>query len=277
MARLFLGLLMCTVHLTYAAVHRDVEYSRPDGQSLQMDANVPAGTGPFPAVILVHGGGWIRGDREFNVAPLFEPLSQAGFAWFSISYRLATDFLNLGAAVDDVSDAVAYVRKNAVKFNVDPNRIALVGESAGAHLASLAAMRDPHAVAAVVTLYSPSDLETLAKTSNAVPSQVREAVRASGLGEMILSHLRSLSPIQHVRAGLPPFLLIHGTADTVVPYEQSLRMLERLKAAGVPAELVTVERGGHGLRGWERSASLVSYRKRMVDWLLRTVAQQAAV
>lgn len=276
MARLFLGLLMLTVHLTHAAVHRGIEYSRPDGQSLQMDADIPAGTGPFPAVILVHGGGWIRGDREFNVAPLFEPLSQSGFAWFSISYRLATDFLNLGTAVDDVSDAVTYVRKNAAKFNVDPNRIALVGESAGAHLASLAAMRDPHAVAAVVALYSPSDLETLAKTSNAVPSQVREAVRASGLGEMILSHLRSLSPIQHVRRDLPPFLLIHGTADTVVPYEQSVRMLERLKAAGVPAELVTVEHGGHGLRGWERSPALVSYRKRMLDWLLRTVAQPTA-
>jgi alpha-L-fucosidase 2 len=273
MARLFLGLLMFTVQLTYSAVHRDVEYSRPDGQSLRLDATTPEGKGPFPAVILVHGGGWIRGDREFNVAPLFDPLSQAGFAWFSISYRLATDFLNLGAAVDDVADAMKFVRKNAAEFNIDPNRIVLLGESAGAHLASLAAMRDPKAVAAVVALYSPSDLETLAKTSNAVPSQVREAVRASGFGDLILSHLRSLSPIQHVRAGLPPFLLIHGTADTLVPYEQSVRMLERLKAAGVPAELVTVERGGHGLRAWERSAPLASYRKQMVAWLLRVVAQ----
>ena len=277
MARLLLGVLMFTVQLTYAAVHRDVEYSRPDGQSLRLDANVPAGKGPFPAVILVHGGGWIRGDREYNVAPLFEPLSQAGFAWFSISYRLATDFLNLGAAVDDVSAAVKFVRQNAGKFNVDPNRIALLGESAGAHLASLAAMRDAEAVAAVVALYSPSDLETLAKTSIAVPSQIREAVRASGFAELILSHLRSLSPIHHVRSGLPPFLLVHGTADTLVPYEQSVRMLERLRSAGVIADLVTVERGGHGLRAWERSTSLAAYRKQMVEWLLKTIAQPATV
>lgn len=259
MGRLVLGVVMFTSQLTFGAVQRDVEYSRPGGQSLRLDANVPEGKGPFPAVVLVHGGGWIRGDREFNVEPLFDPLSKAGFAWFSISYRLATDFLNLGAAVDDVADAVRFVRKNAAEFNIDPGRIALLGESAGAHLASLAAMREPKSVAAVVALYSPSDLESLAKTSNAVPPQVRDAVRASGFGDLVLAHLRSLSPIEHVRAGLPPFLLVHGTADTLVPYGQSVRMLERLKAAGVPAELVTVERGGHGLRGWERSPTLLAY------------------
>jgi alpha-L-fucosidase 2 len=277
MSRLVLGVAMFTAQFTFGAAHRDVEYSRPHGQSLRLDAGVPEGKGPFPAVILVHGGGWIGGDRQFNVAPLFDPLSRAGIAWFSISYRLATDFLRLGAAVDDVSEAVRFVRRNAAEFNIDPDRVALLGESAGAHLASLAAMRDPKSVSAVVALYSPSDLETLAKTSNAIPSQLREAVRASGFAELILEHLRSLSPIQHVRAGLPPFLLVHGTADTLVPYDQSVRMLERLKAAGVPAELLAVERGGHGLRAWERSPALASYRTEMVNWLLRTLRQTALV
>jgi alpha-L-fucosidase 2 len=263
---------MLTAQLTYAGIQRGIEYSRPNGASLRLDANVPAGKGPFPAVILVHGGGWVRGDREFNVAPLFEPLSLAGFAWFSISYRLASDFLQIGTAVDDVADAVKFVRSNAGEFNIDPKRIALVGESAGAHLASLAAMRDPKSVAGVVALYSPSDLETLARTSNSIPPQIRDAVRGSGFADLILSHLRSLSPIQHVRAGLPPFLLIHGTADTLVPYDQSVRMLERLKAAGVNAELVTVDRGGHGLHGWERSPALATYRTQLVDWLRRNLA-----
>jgi alpha-L-fucosidase 2 len=86
---------------------------------------------------------------------------------------------------------------------------------------------------------------------------------------LIHGYLREMSPIEHVTKNLPPFLLIHGTSDTVVPYDQSERMLKKLKAAGIPAELITVEGGGHGLRGWERSTRHVGYRQQMIDWLHR--------
>lgn len=86
----------------------------------------------------MEGGG---GDRALSVAPLFQPLEEAGFAWFSISYRFATDLMLFGAAVDDVQQAIEHVRQHAREYNIDPSGLALVGESAGAHLSALAAMK----------------------------------------------------------------------------------------------------------------------------------------
>jgi alpha-L-fucosidase 2 len=269
----FLLPIMLSSHLSAANVHRNIEYGRAASQALLMDASIPEGKGPFAAVIIVHGGGWIGGHREYSVQPLFEPLSNAGFAWFSISYRLASDLLQFGVAVDDVQTALGFVRQNAAKYNVDPNRIAILGESAGAHLASLAVQRSPKAAAAVVALYPPTDLVSLVRDLTAIPESVRQAIKAAGMEALIHGYLREMSPIEHVTPNLPPFLLIHGTSDTVVPYNQSERMLKKLKAAGIPAELITVEGGGHGLRLWERSARHLTYRQQMIDWLHRHLDQ----
>jgi alpha-L-fucosidase 2 len=263
----FLTLMAAALLPLGAAEFKNVEYGRAGDLSLRMDAHIPPGKGPHPAAILVHGGGWIRGDRAWNVQPLFTPLADAGIAWFSISYRLATDIVNFGAAVDDVREAIRHVHENAARYGIDPNRIALIGESAGAHLSSLAALADPGSVAAVVSLYSPNDLELLARTSPAVPVQIRAAVEGSGFAELLLGHLRSLSPIHHVRRNAPPFLLMHGTADTIVPFEQSLRMQEKLLAAGAQCDLVPIQGGGHGIRYWDRSPSQSVWRRELISWL----------
>ncbi|MBC7925116.1 MAG: alpha/beta hydrolase [Bryobacteraceae bacterium] len=246
-----------------AALLRDVEYGRAGDVSLRMDGESPDGTGPFPAVILVHGGGWMRGDRTQSVQPLFTPLLESGFAWFSISYRLVTDFMQVGTAVADVKAAVQHLRKFAARYNVDPDRIAVIGESAGGHLASMAALEEPALVAAVVAFYAPTDLCALVRSSANVPEQIREALRNSVLGPLLESHLSSLSPVDRVSQDAPPFLLIHGTADNVVPYTQSVEMQKRMTAAGTACELVTVSGGGHGIRPWESAM----WKNQMLDWL----------
>src|SRR5258705_13930349 len=96
-----------------AEVRRNIEYGRAGGQSLQLDAFIPEGAGPFPAAIIVHGGGWVAGDRRWNVEPLFAPLREAGFVCLSISYRLANQIAIFGAAVEDVEMAVGYVQSHA--------------------------------------------------------------------------------------------------------------------------------------------------------------------
>lgn len=248
----------------------DIEYARVDGNSLRMDASLPASSKKTPAVIIVHGGGWVRGDRRVDVQPLFQPLSDAGFAWFSISYRLATDMTQFGVAINDVQNAILYVRSHAAEYNIDADKIALIGESAGGQLAAMAALRGrgDTAVRAVVALYTPSDLVRLVKNSNYIPARIRNSVNGTPWESLIMAGLTQLSPIDNVRRDMPPFLFIHGTDDSLVPFEQSREMCERMKSAGASCEIYPVVGAGHGIRWWESSPGLAAgYKHKMVDWL----------
>jgi alpha-L-fucosidase 2 len=266
---------MTTVFAAPGQLRENIEYGQAGGISLQMDAFVPKTPGPHPGIIIVHGGAWVRGDRRVDVQPLFRPLEDAGFAWFSISYRLAKEATQIGAGVQDVKQAVRYVREHAAEFDVDPDRIALVGESAGAQLASMAALSTDCNVRAVVAFYSPSDLVSLAKESHFIPEGVRRQIRGTPWEALVLAGLQELSPINHVRAGMPPFLLIHGTSDPLVPFEQSEHMCTAIRAAGGECELYPVKGGGHGVRWWD-SAHLTSYKQEMVRWLEKELATSVA-
>ena len=246
------------------------EYTRIGSLSLRMDASIPAGSGKTPAVIIVHGGGWVTGDRRIDVQPLFQPLTEAGLAWFSISYRLATDVMQFGLAIEDVQSAIRYVRSHADEFHIDPEKIALIGESAGGQLAAMAVLRGgpDTRVAAVVALYTPCDLVTLVKNTNYLPARIRNSVEGTPWESLILAGLAQLSPIDNVRADMPPFLLIHGTEDSLVPIQQSREMCDRMKKAGASCEFYPVEGAGHGIRWWESSPRVASaYKRKIVDWL----------
>ena len=267
--RLALLSLTLMTSFTWAVSYRDIEYTRAGTQSLRLDAGIPDGPGPHPAAVIVHGGAWVRGDRVHNVAPLFEPLNRAGIAWFSISYRFATGPLDFGEAVADVQTAVQYVKSQAAVYNIDHQRVSLVGESAGGHLASMAALTagEAQSVRAVVAIYTPSDLMTLIRSSTLFPPAMQQAARNPGFAGPLMQRLQYYSPIAHVRAGMPPFLLIHGTADRVVPYDQSIRMRDRIRAAGGEVDLLTVPGGGHGLR-----ALGPGYASRLTAWLQKQLA-----
>jgi acetyl esterase len=261
----------------WAAELRGVEYSRPNGVRLRLDAKLPEGSGPFPAAILVHGGAWVAGSRRFDVKPLFKPLTDAGFAWFSISYRLARKLPTQGAmidasriadGIDDVQQAVTFVRSHAAEFHVDSDRIVLIGESAGAQLASMAAIRGAP-VKAVVAFYCPTDLVAISSGSGIF----RRAVARLSWGSASQPSLRELSPISGVRPGMPPFLFVHGTRDPVVPFEQSVRMCDEMHKAGVSCDVIPVRGGLHGVRLWE-AFHKTSYKRDMADWLSRTVGER---
>ncbi len=257
----------------------DIEYARPNGVSLRMDASIPAGGEKVPAVIIVHGGGWVAGDKRIDVQPLFKPLSDAGFAWFSINYRLAADLTQFGVAIGDVQQAIRYVRSHAAEFHVDPDRIGLIGESAGGQLAAMAALRGDRdtAVKAVVALYTPSDLATLLNQSNYIPPRIRDSVRGTPWESLILAGLAQLSPIENVRRDMPPFLFIHGTADPLVPFQQSVAMCARMKKAGASCEVYPVEGAGHGIRWWESSRFAAAYKEKMIQWLRQELGKPEPV
>jgi len=259
-----------------AEIRTDIEYSRAGGTSLRLDASIPDGRGPFPAVIIVHGGGWVRGDKRIDVAPLFKPLSDAGIAWFSINYRLAGDPLSFGIAVHDIEAAIRFVKENAGEYRIDPDRLALIGESSGGQLAGMAALNGAPgtSVKAVVALYTPTDLVALVKDSELIPSSIRDAVKGTPFEGLLLARLAQLSPIEKVRAGMPPFLLIHGTADPLVPFAQSRAMCSRMQSVGANCDLFKVPGGGHGMRRWEGNPEISGpYKREMIHWLLEQLAE----
>ncbi|MBM3739409.1 MAG: alpha/beta hydrolase, partial [Acidobacteria bacterium] len=142
----------------------DIEFARPGGEPQTLDAWIPDGKGPFPTVIVVHGGGWVNGHKGMFVTPVFEPLKKAGFTWFTINYRLAPKH-QFPAATDDTFAAIEWVRAHAKEYKVDPRRIALLGESAGGQIVAYcgATGKGKRRVAAVVDFYGGNDLLALAR------------------------------------------------------------------------------------------------------------------
>src|SRR4029079_15101430 len=159
-----------------ATDQKGVEYARPNGHALLLDLHVPDGPGPFPAAILVHGGGFDGGTRATNMAPTFQPLAEAGFAWFSIDYRMAPEF-RFAQAREDVDAAIVWVKANAHTYKADPTRLVLAGESAGGFLVNYAATHEtPQTkVAAVVDIYGPVDYEKIARQRQAYPARFNMA------------------------------------------------------------------------------------------------------
>ncbi len=251
-------------------VRANLVYGQADGQDLKLDACVPAGPGPFAAAILVHGGGWISGDKRLNFAPLFQPLHQAGLAWFSINYRLAPKY-RYPACLDDVQAAIGWVQAHAAEFRVDPARIALVGESSGGQLAEMAALRAGPGVrlAAVVPFYAPCDLVAEMHQRGSLGRSMVALFGRPQFDDAMGGLMHDASPLHFVHPGLPPFLLVHGTSDRIVPYQQSVQFQAALRAAGVACDLVTIANGLHSMGNWNRVAP--HYGDQVVQWLVQVL------
>lgn len=253
-----------------AGMYEDILYGTQGGQSLLLDACVPEGKGLGPAVILIHGGGWSSGDKK-DMAFLYKPLSEAGFVWFSINYRLAPQH-RWPACFEDVRSAIRWVRANAAAYRADAERIALIGYSAGGHLACLAAVQSDPAerVQAVVGIAPPTDHEADSERRGGLSSSMQNLLnRPAEMNEDARIMLQRISPIQYVNAGLPPFLLLHGTDDNSVPYSQSVNFKAKLDHYSVPCEIITIEGAGHRISEWDQVRP--QYVKDIVDWLTQAV------
>jgi alpha-L-fucosidase 2 len=266
---ILIGALLGSV--TRAEDKLDFTYGTAAGEELKLDLSVPDGTGPFPVCILVHGGGFERGDKQKQPKHWFAPLSDAGYAWVSINYRLAPAHKYPGS-VEDLKTAVRWVKSHAADYRFDPARIVLIGESAGGYLVNMVGAKNEEdtRVAAVVSFYGAADLLFRLKSSNGKPSiTFSNYFGVTEDNEVTRKFLVEASPATHVRPGLPPFLLIHGNKDETVPYEQSVNFFAKLKAAGVPAEFITIEGGGHGMSSWRQLNS--DYIAQLVNWFNRTL------
>ncbi|WP_198653475.1 alpha/beta hydrolase [Actinocorallia populi] len=238
---------------------RGAVYHVPDGsRPLELDLWLPEeAPGPLPVIVFVHGGAWRTGLRE-DMGPRFHSwrpgpfarLVQAGFAVACPSYRLSGEAVH-PAQRDDLARVLAWLRSRADELGLDPERTVLWGESAGGHLAALTALTAPAGtVRGCVTWYAPSDLASLAEDhppGRFDPSDpgTFEALLLGAPPAEAPGRARDASPVAHVTPQAPPFLVLHGTEDGLVPFAQSRRLAEALRAQGADAALHPVEGADH--------------------------------
>jgi acetyl esterase len=239
---------------------KDITYSRPDGRDLRMDAFIPEGAGPFPAVVIAHGGGWEAGDKATYVSPVFAPLAKAGFTWFSIDYRL-TPWVRNASQLDDLRAAIRYVRNHALRFHVDPDRLAVLGESASGQMAAqIVSQPCPGCeVRAAVCFYGVYDFTRW--VDDADGRQMLDRI----FGRWDTEILERYSPLFHTRGDMPPVLLIQGTKDEL--YAGTLAYAERLKQSGARHQLILLDGAPHGMENWAGHSEWDFYKQRMVEWL----------
>jgi len=289
MRRTLIPALACAAALCGAPIDKkDVEYARPDGKPLLLDLHVPDGAGPFPAAILIHGGGFDGGSKSTNVRPLFDPLTAAGFAWFSIDYRLAPA-VHFPEAMSDIYASIRWVKAHAAEYHVDVSKIALIGESAGGFFVNYAGTHEARGtnVAAVVDFYGPTEYGQQALERRDHPERFNVAtlnrhaangggIHFFGVGQLDragLAKLHKMSPLAAVHKGMPPFLCIHGTKDDQVSFTQTTEFCDAIHRVGVVCDLITIEGGGHGMSGW-RAPEMQHWKPDMIAWLRHTMHVQ---
>ncbi|MFH8756093.1 alpha/beta fold hydrolase [Streptomyces atroolivaceus] len=238
---------------------RGAVYAVPDGsRPLTVDLWLPeGGSGSVPVVVFVHGGGWRTGLRD-DLGPRFRHwrpgpfarLAQAGFAVACPDYRLSGEAPH-PAQTEDLAALLAWLGTRAGHLGLDTGRTVLWGESAGGHLAALTALTRPvGAVSGCVTWYAPTDLPGLAEDRHAGAYDAHdprsfEALLLGGAPADSADVARAASPVAHVGTEAPPFLILHGADDSLVPARQSVRLAEALRSAGHRPDLCLLPRGNH--------------------------------
>ena len=264
-------------------VDRDVVYGRAAGEELRMDIYYPSNalTAHLPVVMYIHGGGWKLGGKYMLASmPGPEELLRRGYLVVAIDYRLAPKY-KFPAMLDDVKEAVRYLRANAPVYNLDTHHIGVMGDSAGGHLAALLALtatnsepggeEDFSRVQAVVDLYGPTDFTTGDMHADRTTIKLlKDVFGATGADDPVL---KRASPVTYVTSNAPPFLILHGDRDGMVDIKQSVELKTRLKAAGDDATFVTITNYAHGYTplGRRSSPNNAELSKMVADFFDRTL------
>jgi acetyl esterase/lipase len=252
-----IGALALVVFCTTAAfaenptIHRDLVYATRDDVKLKADLFTPVGEGPFPAILMVHGGAWMMGSRR-HMDHISKPACQRGYVVLSITYRFAPKD-KFPAQIHDCKEALRWFRENAKKFKVDPQRVAGYGYSAGAHLVSLMGTTEAKdglegesefkdvstRLQAVVGGGTPTDFRVFPENNNKL------AYFFDGTRKQKPQQYKLASPNAFVSKDDPPFFFFHGSKDSLVPIVSAREMKKSLEKTGVRAEILELDNKGH--------------------------------
>jgi acetyl esterase/lipase len=232
----------------------DVVYATVNGWEGKLDYYInPNSKQPTPLVINIHGGGWNHGVKEGQGG--FSSFFKAGFAVANIEYRL-TPRAKAPAAIEDTRCALIYLISHAKELNIDPNKIVVMGGSAGGHLALMAGLLENNhlfdtnclgvekiKVAAIINKYGINDVWDWAYGPNITSKSATNWLGSKAKDEVFI---KSVSPINYITKNSPPIFIVHGNADPTVSYQQSVVLHKKLMDLGVKTEFITVEGGLHG-------------------------------
>jgi len=271
------GLLLFAIALQRSpeiVVERNLVYGRGGDTDLLLDlALLKTGNGSLPVVMFLHGRGWREGSRH-DMSHFIEGMAGLGYVGVTIEYRLVPA-ARFPAQVEDCKAAVRWLRANAAKYRIDSDHIGVVGFSAGGHLASMLGVTRPSdglegtggnagqssRVQAVVSFFGPTDFSTRDWTHD-----LEREVIVPFLGGSIEEQpdtYRKASPYNYVTRDAPPFLFFHGTDDDLVPVDQSTRLADKLKGAGVPVQVVILDGERHGFGDANNQKAM----RQMLDFL----------
>ena len=224
--------------------YKDITYKTIDTTNLKLDIYQKQDISePTPLIIFIHGGAWKKGDKH-DYWPYLIPFAEKGYITATIQYRF-TDVAKYPAQLDDVTDAINWLKDHANEYHIDKNKIVLVGGSAGGHLAMMVAYSDPELkIKGVVNLYGPSDLTT------AYASEAESVIKLIGKSYKEAPELyKNASPVTYISKDIPPTLTFQGTLDELVPYKQSDNLDEKIQEAGAISHY-------HKLKGWPHTMDM---------------------
>jgi len=256
----------CTAQEAPFARQENLVYGEAHGVGLLVDVFVPTGDKNGIGIVDVVSGAWHSDQsklRDHMLAQVFQILCKKGFTVFAIRPGSVTKF-SVPEMITNLNSGIGWVKQNARKYEIDPDRLGMMGASAGGHLASLAAVtmtadgdqsRNGKSIKAVAVFFPPTDfldwggVAIDAKADDRLGELVRRLAFPQGVGsdseEQVSEKLTKISPARLVTAKAPPFLIIHGDADPVVPLQQSETLVASLQKAGVPVEFIIKKGGAH--------------------------------
>jgi acetyl esterase/lipase len=247
--------------VTYNVVEqKDIVFAEIDGLKLAGDIYAPEGEGPFPGILSIHGGGFVGGSKNWSSLPPFmRYYASLGYVVFNVDYRLLVEGGIFPNNIKDVKCALAWMRANAADYNIDPSRIAALGESAGAYLAAMVALTanmpefQPYlpeyadadtSVVAAVLYYAPLNFVNFENPfSRLLEAEMQRLAKIKSKKELT-AYKRKYSPISYVN-NAPPLFISYSDPDRTVPPDQSREMVSALKAAGKIADVLEV--AGEGM------------------------------
>jgi acetyl esterase/lipase len=268
-------------------LERDVEYGKAGDRSLKLDIIRPRNPSekPLPVIVFIHGGGWRGGNKSAGLWLVLPFVARGDYFGVSVGYRLSAEAI-WPAQIHDCKAAIRWLKANAKKHNIDPDKIGVWGSSAGGHLVSLLGTSgdvkelegdcgspgQSSRVACVIDFCGPSDFLAAAKFQRkGLPSpglaNSPESLLLGGPIEEKKDLARQASPVTYASADDPPFLIVHGTEDPIVPLNQAELLQAALKKAGASATFLKVHGAGHGLGGPEVSKRVRAF----FDKHLRTI------